>query len=46
MPAHDEEAFLASAVRDVAEGMRSRGAFEVLVVENGSTDATADVAKR
>ena len=45
MPAHDEEAFLAAAVREVVEGMRSRGEFEVLVVENGSTDATADVGK-
>jgi glycosyltransferase involved in cell wall biosynthesis len=45
MPAHDEEAFLASAVRDVAAGMRSRGEFEVIVVENGSNDATAEVAK-
>lgn len=45
MPAHDEAAFIASAVREVAHGMRSRGPFEVLVVENGSTDATADVAK-
>jgi len=45
MPAHDEEPFLASAVRQVAEGMRTRGEFEVIVVENGSTDATADVGK-
>lgn len=45
MPAHDEEPFLASAVREVAAGMRSRGEFEVIVVENGSTDATADVGK-
>ena len=45
MPAHDEEPFIAGAVRDVAEGMRSRGDFEIVVVENGSTDATADAAK-
>jgi len=45
MPAHDEEGFLGAAVRDVAQGMASRGPFEIIVVENGSTDATADVAK-
>jgi glycosyltransferase involved in cell wall biosynthesis len=45
MPAHDEAPFIAAAVREVAEGMHSRGPFEVVVVENGSTDATADVAK-
>lgn len=45
MPAHDEEPFIAGAVRDVAQGMRSRGEFEIVVVENGSTDATADAAK-
>lgn len=45
MPAHDEESFLPKAVRDVAEGMRSRGEFEVVVVENGSTDATPAVAR-
>jgi len=46
IPAHDEEEFIASAIREVAGGMRSRGEFELVVVENGSTDATADVAKR
>ena len=45
MPAHDEAPFIASAVRHVAEGMRSRGLFEIVVVENGSSDATAEVAK-
>jgi len=45
MPAHDEEGFIDGAVREVAEGMRSRGPFEIIVVENGSTDATAQVSK-
>lgn len=45
MPAHDEAAFIGPAVREVAEGMRSRGPFEIVVVENGSTDDTAEVAK-
>jgi glycosyltransferase involved in cell wall biosynthesis len=45
MPAHDEEPFIASAIREVATGLRERGEFEVVVVENGSSDATAEVAK-
>ena len=45
LPGLDEEPFIASAVRDVADGMRGRGLFEVLVVENGSADATAEAAK-
>ena len=47
MPAHDEEAFLAAAVGEVVEGLRGLGdAFEIVVVENGSTDSTAAVATK
>jgi len=47
MPAHDEEDWLASSVGEVAAGLRARSRpFEIVVVENGSTDATADVARR
>lgn len=46
MPAHDEESFLASAVREVVGGLRARHIiFEVLVVENGSTDRTVAIAE-
>jgi glycosyltransferase involved in cell wall biosynthesis len=45
MPAHNEEAFLRASVGEVVEGLRSRGRpFEVIVVENGSADATASLA--
>ncbi|MEW6153314.1 MAG: glycosyltransferase family 2 protein [Actinomycetota bacterium] len=45
MPAHNEEAFLANAVAEVVGEMRSRpGDFEIVVVENGSTDRTVEVA--
>jgi glycosyltransferase AglD len=47
MPAHNEEAFLAAAVTEVVEAVRARGGpFEVVVVENGSTDGTAAVARQ
>jgi glycosyltransferase involved in cell wall biosynthesis len=47
LPAHNEEPFLEPAVRDVVDGLRARGeAFEVLIVENGSSDKTAGVADR
>ena len=45
MPAHNEEAYLAPAVERVVGALRARpGPFEVVVCENGSTDATAQVA--
>lgn len=47
MPAHNEAAFLEASVRDVVTGLSGRGLdFEVIVVENGSADATADLAGR
>jgi glycosyltransferase involved in cell wall biosynthesis len=46
MPAHNEEAFLRPAVRDVVDAVRTRGwDFEVVVVENGSTDETLAIAR-
>jgi glycosyltransferase involved in cell wall biosynthesis len=45
MPAHNEAELLELSVNDVVDGLRSRGSqFEVLVVENGSADATAAIA--
>lgn len=42
MPAHNEADYIQGAVAAVVEGLRQRGiAFEVVVVENGSVDATA-----
>lgn len=45
-PAYQEEAFLPTAVHDVVTGLRERELdFEVIVVENGSMDRTAEVAR-
>ena len=45
MPAYNEAEMLAASVTDVVDGLRGRGlAFEVIVVENGSRDATAALA--
>jgi glycosyl transferase family 2 len=47
LPAHNEAGLLEDSVRAVVEGMRARGRpFEVVVVENGSTDDTAAIARR
>jgi glycosyltransferase involved in cell wall biosynthesis len=46
MPAYNECEILDSSVRTVVDGMRARGAqFELLIVENGSTDGTFAIAK-
>jgi glycosyltransferase involved in cell wall biosynthesis len=47
MPAYNEAELLELSVKEVAEGLRGRaGPFEVIVVENGSHDATAELADR
>jgi glycosyltransferase involved in cell wall biosynthesis len=47
LPAHNEAGMLEEAVREVAAGLRERGrSFEIVVVENGSTDDTAAIANR
>ena len=47
MPAHNEEAFLDAAVRDVVATLRAADrTFEVVVVENGSVDETAALAAK
>jgi glycosyltransferase AglD len=46
LPAHNEAPFLDDTLTTIVAGLRVRSvAFEVLVVENGSTDTTADVAR-
>jgi glycosyltransferase involved in cell wall biosynthesis len=47
LPAHNEAGMLEDSVREVATGLRERGqSFEIVVVENGSTDDTAAIANR
>ncbi len=47
MPAFNESEILAESVEHVTEQLRARGdAFEVVVVENGSTDDTLAIARR
>lgn len=47
MPAHNEEGYLHRAVDEVAEGLQVRQvAFEIVIAENGSTDATGEEAAK
>jgi glycosyltransferase involved in cell wall biosynthesis len=47
MPAHNEAEYLETAVREVHDGLRARDLdFELLVVENGSTDGTLALAHK
>ncbi|HEU5302024.1 MAG TPA: glycosyltransferase family 2 protein [Acidimicrobiia bacterium] len=46
LPAHNEEELLADTVGEIVAGMRARAEeFEVVVVENGSRDRTAAIAR-
>jgi glycosyltransferase involved in cell wall biosynthesis len=47
MPAFNEADILATSVKSVVEGVRTRGVpFELLIVENGSTDGTFAIAEQ
>jgi glycosyltransferase involved in cell wall biosynthesis len=47
MPAFNEAEILATSVKNVVEGLRERSEpFEVIIVENGSTDGTLAIAEQ
>ena len=47
MPAHNEAEFLDASVAEVSDGLDARGLdYEIIVVENGSSDGTAALAEK
>ncbi len=47
MPAYNETGLLEESVHEIIDGLRARQrSFEVLVIENGSSDGTAALARR
>ncbi len=47
VPVYNEAAFIAKALPSLVETMESAGApYKILIVENGSSDGTADAARR
>jgi glycosyltransferase involved in cell wall biosynthesis len=46
MPSHNEEGFLAAAVKETITGLRERALdFEIVISQNGSTDRTSEEAE-
>jgi len=45
MAAHDEERYIERALRSCLAQSAPRGSYDVLVIDDGSTDATASIAR-
>jgi glycosyltransferase involved in cell wall biosynthesis len=46
IPAYNEEARIGQTLADYSAGLAARGAFEIIVVCDGSNDRTAEIAER
>jgi glycosyltransferase involved in cell wall biosynthesis len=46
IPAYNEEKTIGRIVKEIAETLKSKYEYRILVVDDGSSDSTADVAKR